>query len=70
MSAPRPNLFVIGASRCGTTFIHDVLGQHPEIFMSPIKEPSYFNRSDQGDHLDEYLLIRQILLPADRRASA
>ena len=57
MSAPRPNLFVIGASKCGTTFMHDLLGQHPEIFMSRIKEPSYFNRSDPEDHLAEYLSL-------------
>lgn len=57
MSAPRPNLFVIGASKCGTTFVHDLLAQHPDIFMSRIKEPSFFNRPDQQEHLAEYLSL-------------
>jgi Sulfotransferase family len=39
---PRPNLFVVGAMRSGTTWLHDCLGQHPAIFMSAPKEPCYF----------------------------
>lgn len=57
MSAPKPNLFVIGASKCGTTFIHDLLGQHPDIFMSRIKEPSFFIRPDQLEQMAEYLSL-------------
>ncbi len=38
-----PNLFVVGAPRCGTTALHDLLAQHPDIFMSPFKEPHFFN---------------------------
>jgi hypothetical protein len=41
-----PNLLVAGAPKCGTTSLHHYLAQHPEIFMSPIKEPSYFARAD------------------------
>jgi hypothetical protein len=37
-----PNLFVIGAAKAGTTALHHYLGQHPAVFMSPIKEPNYF----------------------------
>jgi hypothetical protein len=37
-----PNLFVIGAARAGTTSLQHYLMQHPEIFMSPVKEPNYF----------------------------
>ena len=37
-----PNLFVIGAAKSGTTSLHHYLGQHPDIFMSPVKEPNYF----------------------------
>ena len=43
MSQPKfPNLFVVGAMKAGTTTLHGVLGSHPEIFMSPLKEPRYF----------------------------
>lgn len=53
--APRPNLFVIGASKCGTTYFHQLLGQHPDFFMSSKKEPCYFIRPDHPGHLEEYL---------------
>ena len=38
----RPNLFVIGAMKSGTSSLHKYLGEHPQIFMSPEKEPGYF----------------------------
>jgi Sulfotransferase domain len=37
-----PNFFVVGAPRCGTTSMWHYLRQHPEIFMSPVKEPHFF----------------------------
>lgn len=37
-----PNFFVIGAAKSGTTSLHVWLGLHPEIHMSPVKEPHYF----------------------------
>ena len=38
----KPDLFIVGAPRCGTTALYTYLGRHPEIFMSPEKEPHYF----------------------------
>jgi hypothetical protein len=32
-----PNLFIVGAPKCGTTALHTYLGQHPEIFMAKEK---------------------------------
>jgi hypothetical protein len=37
-----PNTFVIGAAKSGTTSLYDCLRQHPDVFMSPVKEPCYF----------------------------
>ena len=37
-----PNFLIIGAARGGTTTLHYVLNQHPEIYMSPIKETEFF----------------------------
>jgi hypothetical protein len=37
-----PNLFIIGAAKCGTTSLHYYLDLHPEISMSKVKEPKYF----------------------------
>lgn len=47
MTSPIPNLFVVGAMRAGTTALHEVLGAHPEIFMTGFKEPAYFADPDQ-----------------------
>lgn len=38
----RPNFFVVGAPRCGTTALYTYLGQHPNIFLPVIKEIHYF----------------------------
>ncbi|MGH7562994.1 MAG: sulfotransferase family protein [Gemmatimonadota bacterium] len=37
-----PNFLVIGAARSGTTSLYHYLGSHPEIYMSPVKEPNFF----------------------------
>lgn len=38
----RPNLFIIGAMKSGTTTLHEYLDSHPQIAMSRIKEPGFF----------------------------
>jgi hypothetical protein len=38
----RPNLFIIGAMKSGTTSLHEYLDTHPQITMSEEKEPGYF----------------------------
>ena len=38
-----PDFFIIGATRSGTTFLHHLLGRHPDIFMPRTKELHYFN---------------------------
>src|ERR1051325_5513993 len=40
-----PNLFVVGVMRGGTTSLCGYLERHPEIFMSPVKEPHFFTRA-------------------------
>lgn len=37
-----PNFIVIGAAKAGTTSLHWYLKEHPEVFMCPVKDPSYF----------------------------
>jgi hypothetical protein len=39
---PYPNFFIIGANKAGTTSLHRYLGEHPDVYVSPVKEPSYF----------------------------
>ena len=40
---PAPNLFIIGAPKSGTTSLYEYLENHPDVFMSPVKEPFYFS---------------------------
>jgi len=39
----KPNFFIIGAPKCGTTSLTAWLAEHPNIFMCPGKEPHFFN---------------------------
>src|SRR5690625_4988209 len=47
MTEPRvPNLFILGAAKCGTTAMSHYLAGHPDIFMSEqsgVKEPRFFS---------------------------
>ena len=38
-----PNFFIAGAPKAGTDELYYALDQHPQIFMSPLKEPCYFS---------------------------
>jgi hypothetical protein len=39
-----PNFFVVGATKAGTSSIHHYLSQHPDVYISPIKEPHFFSK--------------------------
>lgn len=41
-----PNFLIIGAQKAGTTAISHYLELHPQIYMSPIKEPGFFDFED------------------------
>lgn len=43
-AAHRPNLFIVGAPKCGTTAMYHYLKQHPEIFFAIAKEPHFFGK--------------------------
>jgi|SRR5690625_695873 len=38
-----PNFFILGAPKCGTTALAQWLGEHPNIYMSPVKEPHFYS---------------------------
>lgn len=38
-----PNFFIVGAAKAGTTSLHHHLAEHPQIFMSTLKEPHFFS---------------------------
>jgi hypothetical protein len=54
----KPNFFIAGAPKCGTTALYEYLRPHPNIFMPEIKEPHFFAK-DLGTYpriktLEEY----------------
>ena len=60
----KPNLFLIGAAKCGTTSLYSYLKQHPEIFFPEHKEPHFFSkdlswryRGTEYKTLEDYLAI-------------
>jgi hypothetical protein len=40
----KPDFFIVGAAKSGTTSMHEYLRQHPDVFMPGIKEPLFFGR--------------------------
>jgi Sulfotransferase family len=46
-----PNFFVVGAGKSGTTSLYHYLRQHPQIYMSPVKEPCYFADEIRGKNI-------------------
>jgi hypothetical protein len=57
----KPNFFIVGAPKCGTTALYEYLRPHPNIFMPEVKEPHFFAK-DLGTYpriktLEEYMEI-------------
>jgi hypothetical protein len=51
-----PNFLIIGAMKSGTTALYYYLEQHPEIYMSPVKEPNFFSSQEPANvtHIGTY----------------
>jgi hypothetical protein len=47
-----PNFFIVGAPKAGTTSLYHYLAQHPDVYMSPIKEPNYFSEEIRLCNID------------------
>lgn len=47
---PLPNFFIVGAPKAGTTSLYAYLDQHPQVYMSPLKEPHYFASEFRAEH--------------------
>ena len=46
-----PNFFIVGAHKAGTTLLYSYLQKIPEIYMSPMKEPRFFNSTKYKEKL-------------------
>ena len=45
----RPDFFVVGQPKSGTTALYEVLRAHPQIYMPPIKEPTFLASDVRAD---------------------
>lgn len=59
----KPNFFIAGAPKCGTTSLAHWLGEHPQIFMSTPKEPDFYctdlNKSKVKDKAEYESLFQE-----------
>lgn len=53
-----PDFFIVGAAKAGTTSIAEYLAMHPQIYMSPVKEPHFFATDINKDELREIVKRR------------
>jgi hypothetical protein len=52
----KPNFFCVGAQKASTTTLHEILKNHPQIYLPKCKETHYFNRDENYiNGLDWYL---------------
>ncbi len=43
-----PNFYIAGGARCGSTSLEAYCRTHPQVYMSPVKEPNYFSYGYAG----------------------
>lgn len=58
-----PNFLIVGAAKAGTTSLCHYLSQHPQIFISPIKEPRFFTPEFYTTHCNGLLRDRARKVP-------
>ena len=47
----KPNLFIVGSPKCGTTSLYHYLKEHPQICMSKEKELNYAEFSEYNPYI-------------------
>ena len=57
----KPNLFIVGAAKAGTSSIYNYLSSHPDVYMSPIKEPNFFGSDIKWENFRDDHKINTIL---------
>lgn len=50
-----PDLFIVGAPKSGTTSLYEWLKGHPDVYMTPVKEPCYYSRDLAADKSGNFL---------------
>lgn len=70
VGVPKPNFFIVGAPKAGTTALYSYLRQHPDIFMCRPKEPQFFASDICGDQRNITTLPEYLRQFKDARANA
>jgi hypothetical protein len=77
----RPDFFIVGHPKSGTTALYEMLRTHPQIFMPELKEPWFFAHDMRPrrppvrqppipESLDEYLALFEAARPGQRAGEA
>ena len=70
----RPDFFIVGAFKAGTTALYEYLRAHPQVFMCVPKEPMYFGQDLTPRYRrmteDEYLALFRDARPDQRAGEA
>lgn len=63
----KPNLFIIGAPKCGTTSLARWLSQNEQIFLPVFKEPHYFNSDSKHRNFFDLKSYLNLYEPAEKQ---
>lgn len=69
----KPDFFLVGAAKAGTSSLFRYLKQHPRIFIPEVKEPNYFSDDPQVqsyNNLEDYLALYQECPPGSLAGDA
>ena len=69
-----PNFLIIGSAKCGTTSLYSYLNQHPQVFMSVPKEPTFFGNEGtsglfNGPHDEDRAYHSRVVTTIDQYTS-
>jgi len=64
----KPNLFIVGSPKCGTTSLVNYLTSHNDIFFSIPKEPHFFGSDLKG--LSNFISLKHYLLSFETKKNA
>ncbi len=78
MTGRKPDFFIVGNPKSGTTALYEMLKRHPQIYMPELKETRYFSRdhprtppsTTHPETLDQYLALFDAATPEQRVGEA
>ena len=60
-----PNFLIIGVQKAGTTSVYNYLNEHPQIYMSPVKETNFFETDWEKESAESLKKSRQTIRDID-----